>query len=78
MYNIYITTKKVKQKTSKKIKKMLDRIKKICYNNNIEKEKRKSQAPKKPSKKIKKMLDKKQKKCYNNNVNKNKLKKERW
>jgi hypothetical protein len=36
---IYVKNKKESQAATKKIKKMLDRIKKICYNNNIEKEK---------------------------------------
>jgi hypothetical protein len=50
--------KKESQAALKKIKKMLDSIKKICYNNNIEKEKERSQASKNLQKKIKKMLDK--------------------
>jgi len=40
-YNYICKEQKRKSSRYKKNKKMLDRIKKICYNNNIEKEKEK-------------------------------------
>jgi hypothetical protein len=67
-----------RQKSKKKLKKRIDKLKKICYNMYRKLRKGLQVWNKKNSKKLKKRLDKLSKLCYNKYVNKNKTTKERW